>query len=1164
MWWRVVISTNIMALRALGESRKTDQKTKKTLEKLSSGFRINRAADDAAGLGVSESMRAQITELTRCRQNVREGMDIADTADGALAEINEMLRRAKRLCVQAANGIYDDSDKEAVSMEMNELFGEIDRITEGTRHNEIALFRYKGSSLKLDKNTKYEYVETFTPLDPTAPLVTWGQMDFVKDAKFDPPKNAEAATATLKFDSSVNLADAMTLKGKSVTIGGRTFTFTDGYAGTYQVSVSAGQSVQTAMNNLVNRYNAYYPTVRLQSASVDAKGTVKFQAALTGKSETIVVDGKNVTSSVANGSGAYANNLSISSQDGVSIKQVDGSDATNNQAVRGTTATAALALPARTLTADDVANLNGNTLYVCGKTISLKNKFTAGMTQDQVGAVLAGEIGALSGLTADYKDGKLTVNISGLSPAAASPDLRIYETVTAGTSTPVNGVSKAGSALSLAPAKTGAATTDGAPKTVAGLGITVTTTPPSLELSASATITLPPSLSGPFAFQAGGTKYVFYDSTDPAFQKDAFPELKFDSTVTRVDTKGMTEDAIQSRVMAYLKGAVPSGTVVTQDGNKLKIESTSVNKPMSLPVIQGVSVTATPYKKNAESWELTLPSTFSRSTPFSYQTNSYTKYYYYDSSQVNFDKTQYPSMKFNTTNVTAVDIKGWTDDQIRAHIGGRIAASHNANVSVSGNKVTVTAKTPGASLTLNTDVKGISVTATSYKTNTTPGTSYVLGGMNLGTNFSPQYLVREFGFYPLHLGGKLDIAKLAGSGFSLGANHYEFVAGGAGLRDDYTDVDISAAASFEDVRKALADAMGAAYKITLDDSNPADVQIRIGMTSAAYPAFTDGYHDLDGIFTNSGDKPLEVKFSGGTDVGHSQKAIDFSTIDDSNLDSLLGKGFRITCATCTGEYINVFFCWENNNRVPESFTLEDPVSGLTRTIHNVTVELSKVSSGDKIVEEIVKQVKPTLKHYTDVAVGSSPSELLAMEKRLGNVTDGTTIFRAEIISGLKTNFEYTVEKREVEEDPPVITSGGENGGLSVAVRNLYIYAGSFPDHQWIPIHLPYLDLGCMNLLPEVDLRQQSADGWMERVDEANKLISACRGRIGADHNRLEHTLGALTITNENITESESRLRDADMAQLMIQQVRDSILTQGQMGLLAQANAQPQQVLQLLR
>ena len=144
----MVIQTNITGVHTMHENIKIRGSVSKTVEKLSSGFRINRAADDVAGLSVSESMRAQITELARAQRNVQEGIDVSNTADGALAEINSMLIRARELCIEGANGIYTQPELDAISDELNEIFDDIDRITAGTRHNDIQLFRYEGSPLE--------------------------------------------------------------------------------------------------------------------------------------------------------------------------------------------------------------------------------------------------------------------------------------------------------------------------------------------------------------------------------------------------------------------------------------------------------------------------------------------------------------------------------------------------------------------------------------------------------------------------------------------------------------------------------------------------------------------------------------------------------------------------------------------------------------------------------------------------------------------------------------------------------------------------------------------------------------------------------------------------------------------------------------------------------
>lgn len=142
---------------------------------------------------------------------------------------------------------------------------------------------------------------------------------------------------------------------------------------------------------------------------------------------------------------------------------------------------------------------------------------------------------------------------------------------------------------------------------------------------------------------------------------------------------------------------------------------------------------------------------------------------------------------------------------------------------------------------------------------------------------------------------------------------------------------------------------------------------------------SSGYHEATSIVAETS----PVKFAGGTKAGHDHYSIDFSSITDDNLESLLGKGFRVNCATCSGEYINVVFCWENEgNRMPESFQVFDEASKEMRTIHNVAVELSKVKSTSNIVQDIVNQVESQLKHYTALSVDEdNPAVLIAQDRR---------------------------------------------------------------------------------------------------------------------------------------------------------------------------------------
>lgn len=141
------INNNIPALNTHRMLGLTNSKLEKTLEKLSSGKRINRASDDAAGLAISQKMEAQIRGLRQASRNSLDGISLIQTAEGALNEVHEMLQRMRELAVQGANGIYGQEDLKALADEMKELTEQINKIGKDTTFNGIPIL--DGSTEKL-------------------------------------------------------------------------------------------------------------------------------------------------------------------------------------------------------------------------------------------------------------------------------------------------------------------------------------------------------------------------------------------------------------------------------------------------------------------------------------------------------------------------------------------------------------------------------------------------------------------------------------------------------------------------------------------------------------------------------------------------------------------------------------------------------------------------------------------------------------------------------------------------------------------------------------------------------------------------------------------------------------------------------------------------------
>lgn len=202
----MIIFHNLVAMNAQRQYKiDTDRKAKRT-ERLSSGFKINKAADDAAGLSISEKMRRQINGLAQGIENIREGIGYCQVADGALHEVEDMLHRMDELAIQAANGTNSDSDRESIDLEVQHLKTEMDRIYETTKFNEEYLFKCdesRGSTRKEPyklsfsgyPNDLYIYNETY---DAAAGAVTYGGIAY-KGKRY-----AWAGISPTMYDSATN------------------------------------------------------------------------------------------------------------------------------------------------------------------------------------------------------------------------------------------------------------------------------------------------------------------------------------------------------------------------------------------------------------------------------------------------------------------------------------------------------------------------------------------------------------------------------------------------------------------------------------------------------------------------------------------------------------------------------------------------------------------------------------------------------------------------------------------------------------------------------------------------------------------------------------------------------------------------------------------------
>ena len=162
----MVVQHNITAMNANRMLGVTTNGQSKSTEKLSSGYRINRAADDAAGLSISEKMRKQIRGLSQASTNAQDGISCVQTAEGALTEVHSMLQRMNELAVKAGNGTMSEDDRQNVQDEIDQLVDEIDRVSETTKFNETYLLKgddtSNGNTKSLEANAEIGQIDGLT------------------------------------------------------------------------------------------------------------------------------------------------------------------------------------------------------------------------------------------------------------------------------------------------------------------------------------------------------------------------------------------------------------------------------------------------------------------------------------------------------------------------------------------------------------------------------------------------------------------------------------------------------------------------------------------------------------------------------------------------------------------------------------------------------------------------------------------------------------------------------------------------------------------------------------------------------------------------------------------------------------------------------------------
>ena len=220
----MVVQHNMTAMNSNRMLGVTSGMQAKSTEKLSSGYKINRAADDAAGLAISEKMRKQIKGLTQASDNAQDGISAVQTAEGALGEVHDMLQRMNQLAVKAANGTNSESDRAAIQSEVDQLVTEIDRVATTTKFNETYLLKGTDANGNVGNLTYNNVGSALSDIASAGNAsATWDAQAGVAKAQFSSITSITTTIGTSKTNAAA--ATNSSAVGIQVTVGSITYNY---------------------------------------------------------------------------------------------------------------------------------------------------------------------------------------------------------------------------------------------------------------------------------------------------------------------------------------------------------------------------------------------------------------------------------------------------------------------------------------------------------------------------------------------------------------------------------------------------------------------------------------------------------------------------------------------------------------------------------------------------------------------------------------------------------------------------------------------------------------------------------------------------------------------------------------------------------------------------
>ena len=1034
----MIINHNMPALNTYRQLSANNFNTQKSLEKLSSGLRINKAGDDAAGLAISEKMRGQIRGLDQAARNAQDGISLINTAEGSLSETHSILQRMRELATQSANDTNVAVDRSEIQKEINQLTSEINRIGNTTEFNTQKLL--KGTNLPV------------TTTAQTTNTITNGVAGV--------PVGATSALA-VNTKSVAAISSSTFVQGASSATNGAVGT-------TVQTTTSvAGKSSSAIMAELTFTSNTKGTTLNGKTISIVQESTASTATSITSDASSITIK---------IGTDADGNSLLGSKYSDPSAKPTVGdlyTEITNSADYAASGFTVAVSGASD----DPLANYQKKVV----SDTTLYSSEMAGGVNETLG------VNTFS-LTSVFKEAGDTIQVGGQTFTAVS-----------GAYTGANqfDISKTHATATMANA--------------AGLGTLSGLTDETLKVN------------------VGGTDYKFTTARLQTWTGGTASELA--TFLGNADTVG---DGTGTKLSSV--------ALISSDGaGKITITDKTGGATGAVTITAAGTATAALKTTIGASADVTNGANGSVAATLTSQATELTR-------AINANSTL--TTRFSTANVAgAITMTERTGQATGTALPAVTVAGSGAdnklivNDASGTNLKTIKIQQAGGDALAVSGTGGnltISLANASAYKNTAAAIQTAVQALGVvdGTDFSK---------YTFTSTGDWDTKE---TGSNIASASSTIVGGTQEVKGDYSFDITKAFAAGDKVNikgqiftAVNGGAVGAKGQFDISSSDTAVQAASLRNAIALNSTLNAGY-----TVSGSGSTvKLTENIGTGTDMTATDVAVKGTGVQgeySAKLDTLLtnGAAFVLDGKEITVSNKTTHSGYSNGTAIKEASSVAAQTAEIANAINTNTDLKGKYTASVNASGELV------LKQNADQESGTAP-QISTKSSALGK-------FSATMQIGANAGQSVTVDINDMRSASIAVSGDGSYGTVTAKDGKVASY-----------VTTANVTNGTDNTSVEFSLdvsTHEKATAAISVINDAIETVSAERSKLGAFTNRLEHTITNLGTSSENLTAAESRIRDVDMAKEMMQFQKNNILSQAAQAMLAQANQQPQGVLQLLR